>query len=117
MEENRIRDPGETSRICTHWIWHIADLRLTLSLLMTFFLKLAGTQDPKPRMEEKPDPQHTGFGIEPTETHLVAVDDLLPEVGLGELDNILPLAGTGIAVAPTTTATAAGTTFTVESKI
>jgi hypothetical protein len=50
------------------------------------------------------------------ETHLLAVDDLLPEVGLGQFDNILPLAGPGIAVAPTTTATAAGTTFTHELK-
>ncbi len=55
------------------------------------------------------DPQHTGFGIELRETHLFAVDDLLPEVGLGQFDNILPLAGPGIAVAPTTAA--AGTTF------
>jgi len=56
-----------------------------------------------------PDLQHTGSGIELTEAHLFAVDDLLPEVGLGQFDNILPLAGPGIAMAPTTAA--AGTTF------
>jgi hypothetical protein len=67
-------------------------------------------QDPRSGINI-PDPQHSRFGIELTETHLFAVDDLLPKVGLGQFDNILPLAGPGIAVAPTT-ATAAGTTFT-----